>query len=289
MKHYLKKNARLLFAAMLTLSACSGHSSKTTTGETVPETRTETVAGTKALHLEDLTATWIQDNPGDKLMPRSLFSDAPDSIIEKLHLQEGIPSSVSTFLVETKGLRILFDTGLGYPAGQLTNKLKDLKIRPDEIRYIYLTHLHGDHIGGLLKGDSVVFPKAEVYISSAEYKAWETMPDKANAQFAQMVKHYKERIRLFEFGDTLPGNVMTIDAGGHTPGHTAFQVGKLLIVGDLMHGAALQTAYPEYCANYDMDKDKARDTRIRILQYARENKLVMAGMHLPAPAFLPQQ
>lgn len=89
----------------------------------------------------------------------------------------------------------------------------------------------------------------------------------------------------FEFGDTLPGNVVAMEAVGHTPGHTVFQSGKLLVIGDLIHGAALQLEHPEYCASYDMDKEAAVKARKYFLQYAKDNQLTMAGMHLPAPAF----
>lgn len=68
--------------------------------------------------------------------------------------------------------------------------------------------------------------------------------------------------------------------------HTVFQAGKLLIIGDLIHGAALQLEHPEICATYDMDKQEAIKTRKNLLQYARENGLVIAGMHLPVPAFI---
>ena len=90
---------------------------------------------------------------------------------------------------------------------------------------------------------------------------------------------------MFAFGDTLPGGVAAMEAVGHTPGHTVFQVGRLLVVGDLFHGLALQLAHPEICATYDMDKEKAVETRKRFIRYAQENELTMAGMHLPAPAF----
>ena len=101
-----------------------------------------------------------------------------------------------------------------------------------------------------------------------------------------MEKAYAGHMRLFNPGDTLPCGILTIDAAGHTPGHTAYMTGKLLVVGDLMHGAALQIPHPEICAAYDMDKEKAIQTRNQLLEYAKTNKLIMAGMHLPAPAFL---
>ena len=52
-----------------------------------------------------------------------------------------------------------------------------------------------------------------------------------------------------------------------------------------MHGAVLQQVCPEVCATYDMDKDAAARVRRHFLRYVGENGLVMAGMHLPVPAF----
>ena len=57
------------------------------------------------------------------------------------------------------------------------------------------------------------------------------------------------------------------------------------MIGDLMHGYALQKDHPEINSNYDMDKAKSAESRKRIMQYAHDNKLLMAGMHLPPPGF----
>ena len=102
----------------------------------------------------------------------------------------------------------------------------------------------------------------------------------------KLVEAYKGRMHFFEFGDTLPGKVVALEAVGHTPGHTVYQAGKLLVIGDLIHGAALQLAHPDICASFDMNPEDAVRTRKRFLQYAKENGLIMAGMHLPAPAIL---
>ena len=92
---------------------------------------------------------------------------------------------------------------------------------------------------------------------------------------------YSDRLHQFEAGDTLDCDIISIPAYGHTPGHTVFQIDSILIAGDLMHGVALQTQYPEYCARYDMDKDAAIESRKRILRYAADNSLTLVGMHFP--------
>ena len=273
------------FALVLTMAGCSN--SKTPAKETAESAAQ--VAGTKTLTLDNgATVTWIQDNDGDKLMPRTLFSDASDSLYNSLNMPEGIPASVSTFLVKVDGKYILFDAGLGSFVGQLMNRLAALGVNADSISAVYLTHFHLDHIGGLLEMDGIpniskAFKNAAIYASKVEYDYW---MKEFQMESALVMSVYKDSLHLFAFGDTLPHGVLAMDAVGHTPGHTAFQLANLLIVGDLMHGYALQKDHPEINSNYDMDKPKAAESRKRIMQYARDNKLLMAGMHLPPPGFV---
>ena len=233
------------------------------------------------------SVTWIQDNRGEKLNPRSLFSDASDSLFASLNLPDGIPASVSTFLLKIDGKNILFDAGLGAFGGQTLDRLAALDVTPDKIDLIYLTHFHVDHIAGMIAKDSAgkdvkVFNNATVYAGKVEYDAWMNDIPKNDLQKAVM-GIYKDKLHLFAFGDSLPQGVLALDAVGHTPGHTAFQISNLLVIGDLMHGYALQKDHPEINSNYDMDKEKSIESRKRLMQYARDNKLTMAGMHLPPP------
>lgn len=270
---------------VLLLVGCGGGTKKQTNEEVSMDSTTMACDGLKTLQLDGVKVTWIQDNAKERLMERTLFADASDELIDSLKLADGIPSSMSTFLVETDGVRILFDAGMGAPDSRLLSGLASLEVTPADIKYLYLTHFHGDHIGGMMKGDSIVFPNAEVYASKVEYDAWLKMSSERNAQVVKTMNAYKDRLHLFEFGETLPGNVVTMNAEGHTPGHTVYQAGKLLVIADLIHGAALQLEHPEICASYDMDKDAAVKSRKHFLRYAKENGLTMAGMHLPPPGF----
>ena len=235
---------------------------------------------------EATVITWIEDKPEPTLQPHNLYPDVPDSLWIALGLQEGVPSSMSCFLLQTEGKNILLDAGLGAPFSQLIPKLTTLDVKPEELQLIYITHFHPDHIGGLLKDGKVVFQNAEVYVNRVEAEAWQKMEGNQSVQAKTVLDAYKQHLHLFEAGDTLPGDVITIAAYGHTPGHTLFQKDSMLVIGDLIHGAALQLEYPEYCPLYDMDAETARESRLRILNYARENRLTMYGMHLPHPGTL---
>ncbi len=108
----------------------------------------------------------IKDNPEPRIMERSLFPDAPDSLMKELGLEDGVPSSVSAFLVKTGGKEVLFDAANGAPGSLLPKHLDSLGVKPGAIDLIFLTHLHGDHIGGLIRDDKAAFPNADIYIST---------------------------------------------------------------------------------------------------------------------------
>lgn len=263
---------------------------ETAPAETAAPADAQEVAGTKTIKLSNgASVTWIQDNESEKLNPISLFGDVSDSLVESLNMPEGIPASISTFLLQVDGKNILFDAGLGAFGGKMLSRLAALGINADNIDIVYLTHFHVDHIAGLVEKDAAgidtkAFKNASIYAGKVEYDAWMEHIPKNDLQ-KMVMELYRDSLHLFAFGDSLPHGVLAIDAIGHTPGHTAFQVSNLLIIGDLMHGYALQKDHPEINSNYDMDKEKSIESRKRIMQYAKDNKLLMAGMHLPPPGF----
>lgn len=266
----------------LTLTG-AGHTSCTSRSAATPAD----TSCIKTLKDHGIAVTWIQDNHKPKTMPASLFPEAARAVIDSLGMTEsGIPATISTFLVQADGKNLLFDAGLGAPDSRLLPALQSLQLSPDDIQYIFLTHFHGDHIGGLLTpSGEAVFKKAQVYASKAEYDGWMKMPKAQRAQVEQLRAAYGNRLHLFDYADALPENIKPMEAKGHTPGHTVYAIGRFLIVGDLMHGAALQMPHPEFCASYDQQPDQAVSTRRYFLDYVRSHHLILAGMHLPAPAF----
>ncbi|MBR5070028.1 MAG: MBL fold metallo-hydrolase [Bacteroidales bacterium] len=274
-----------MLVGSLVLSSCTTKPASTTAEED------SLFPFTYVLDDGETTVTWIKDNQGHALRNASLFPDVTQEVIEELGLQDGIESTISCFLLHTDGKWALFDTGLGIGRGLLVSTLDSLGVPAENISVIYITHFHGDHIGGLVNEGRAVFPNAEIYASQREFDAWiKEMPRENTKLQQEAMVVYNEHLHLFQFGDTLVHGVVAIDAVGHTPGHTVFQKENLLVIGDLMHGAALQIPHPEYNASFDMDKEQSAASRVRILKYAKDNNLLMAGMHLPEPAFIkPEQ
>lgn len=223
----------------------------------------------------------IFDNPAPRTMPLALFGDVPDELVASLNIAEGIPSSVSVMLMEKDGQQCLFDAGNGNDDSRLLPRMKELGFLASDIDVIFITHLHGDHIGGLVKDGQPVFPQAKLYIPSVELDAWTKSPESTPQNVKAMMEAYGEKLVKYTLEDSLPVGVKAIAAYGHTPGHTIYRIDNKLIVGDIMHGVALQMEHPEFCARFDMDKEQAIASRKAIMEMAKKEGLTMYGMHFP--------
>lgn len=185
-----------LVSGVLLASICAGGCSQSQKQASATDEEQALFACTDSITTVcDSILTQIRDNAQERLMQLSLFGELPQALIDSLGISQGVPASVSTFLLEIDGKRILFDTGMGAPDSRLLTNLSAVGVTPADIDY---------------------------------------------------------------------------------------QVGKFIIVGDLVHGASLQLAHPEICAAYDMDPQAAIQKRRHFLDYARQNHLFLAGMHQPA-------
>ena len=227
----------------------------------------------------------IQDNVEPRMMPRALFSEAPDSLIQELGLENGIPSSICAFLMKTQNKEILFDAANGATDSQLIPTLNSLEVSPEDIDHIFITHLHGDHIGGLLADDAAVFANAHLYINKIELDSWSAMEGQTE-KLRKVTQAYNGRVHTFTPGDELPCGITAIAAYGHTSGHTVYQIGNNIIAGDIMHGTALQLEHPQFNARFDMDQNNAVSSRRSLLEKAAEGHLKVYGMHFPAPHYI---
>ncbi|MDR0326964.1 MAG: MBL fold metallo-hydrolase [Planctomycetaceae bacterium] len=234
---------------------------------------------------QDFKVIAINGAPGHT-MGADLFSSAGSETVKKYIPDGGAPASMSSLVLFAVEDAVLIDTGAGGTAW--FNKLTELGVKPENVKLILLTHFHGDHIGGLFRGDARRFPHATVLASTLEC-------DSQKSAFEKIKVAYGNDLKKFNFDDEVFANslikVKALDAVGHTLGHTAFLIeskqkddDKFLIVGDLLHAAVLQFPVPEACASFDANREKAVASRKRLLDFAAQEKIHNGGMHLPPPS-----
>lgn len=202
-----------------------------------------------------------------------------------------LPAVTKTYFLKKDGHNILFDAGWGADLGKKGKTLELLAqkgINPAEITDVVLTHMDPDHIGGMLREGKPVFPNATVWIAKPELDAWldgniSDRPATAKEFAGEVAAVYRDRIRPFNFGQEILPGIVALDASGHTPGHTAYEIKSgdqgLLVLGDLIHVGQIQFARPELSSTYDMNPEEAAKTRKKLLEYAADKGLRGAGMH----------
>jgi glyoxylase-like metal-dependent hydrolase (beta-lactamase superfamily II) len=254
----------------------------------------------------DIEVTALNDGTRAMSSGGLLQGIKPDRLQKALahsFLKDPFEWSFNGFLINTGSKLVLVDTGAGSnfgpTLGRLVTNLLASGYKPEQVDEIYITHMHGDHIGGLSADGKRVFPNAVVRAAQAEGDYWlskarmDAAPaDKKDGFRAAMtaINPYMAAGQFKPFiGDIelIPG-VRAVAAAGHTPGHTLYIVEskgeKLVLWGDLMHVASVQFADPSVSIGFDTDGPAARAQRAKVFADAAAHGYLVGGAHLPFPA-----
>ncbi len=258
--------------------------------------------------LGDFEVTALSD--GTVALPWHTIMKAPAARIQAMlaqqYLKSPLETSVNGYLVNTGSKLVLIDAGaaglFGPTLGKLVAHLKASGYQPEQVDEVYITHLHGDHAGGLADAEGkAVFPNAVVRLDAKEAAFW---LDAANASKApaemksafvgaqRSMKPYVDAGRMKTFdglaeGVELVPGVRALAARGHTPGHTVYAVesqgAKMVVWGDLMHLAAVQFPQPDIAVQFDSDSKAAVPQRKKAYADAAKKGYYVAVAHISFP------
>ncbi|MEF7615129.1 MBL fold metallo-hydrolase [Aquincola sp. MAHUQ-54] len=255
--------------------------------------------------LGDFEVTALSDGTVDLDVKQLLTNVKPrevDALLKRSFTANPVRTSVNGYLVNTGDKLVLIDTGaaglFGPTLGKLVENLKASGYQPEQVDAVVITHLHPDHVGGVMANGQAVFPNATLHVDQRDAGYWLSAEQLAKAPEAAKgffqgamasAKPYADagKLKTFDGNTTLVPGVRALAAYGHTPGHSVYAVEskgqKLLLWGDLMHVSAVQFAKPVVTIQFDVDSKSASVQRRNAYTDAAKGGYLVAAAHLPFP------
>lgn len=285
-----------VLVAGLTASGVS-HAGAAVTGQQAP--------GYYRMMLGDYEITALSDGvvslPVDKLLMNTSKAHVTEVLADH-YLSAPLTTSVNSYLINTGDTLALVDAGAGSlfgpTLGKLVSNLKAAGYAPSDVDEIYITHMHPDHLGGLVSGGEIVFPNAIVHAGQADADYWlsqenlEAAPEGDKGFFKGAMASVTPYIEADQFEtidgrETLASGITALPAEGHTPGHHFFQVESqgetLKLWGDVIHVAPVQFPEPGVAIQFDSDPDDAVEVRQAEFRKASEQGYLIGSAHLSFP------
>ena len=301
----------IAIAAASMLAACSKKeeappaAAATTAPAAAPEPApAPKIENTKALMIGDLEATAVRDGSLEFPNDNKVFGvgHTPDEVAALLGAAgqptDKLQLSLQPLLVQTVDRVMLFDTGAGSNfgpnSGQLLANLTAAGIDPKSVTDIFISHVHGDHVGGLVDANGALnYPNAKIHIAKAEWKFLEGLgADKAKdiavSNYDALVAGMKPKVDAFAPGaELVKGTVKAVDIKGHTPGHSGYLITQgpdsLLYVGDSMHHYVVSVQKADWPMNFDSDQALGAKSRAALIADSAAKGQRIYAVHFPFP------
>ena len=185
-------------------------------------------------------------------------------------------------LVNTGSELILFDTGLN--AGGITKAVEAAGYTADQVDKVVITHMHGDHIGGLMSDSGATFANASYVTGAVENNHWSKAD---NDNYKGRVAPVLEKMSFLDDGGSVASGVTAMASFGHTPGHMCYMIEsdghQLMLIADLANHPVGSLAKPDWEVKFDMDKGAAAASRRKVLGMLAADRVPMVGYHMPFP------
>ncbi|BBY44463.1 MBL fold metallo-hydrolase [Mycolicibacterium celeriflavum] len=212
---------------------------------------------------------------------------------------------LNVVVVRSGDRTILVDAGLGlefpdFPrAGQTVQRLEAAGVDLASVTDVVLTHMHMDHVGGLLTEGlkARLRPGLRVHAATAEAEFWESpdfsrtvmpqpIPDVLRRVAKQFLDEYRGQLRTFETDYEVAPGVLISRTGGHTPGHSVVRLEsrgeKLTFAGDAVFAPGFDN--PEWHNGFEHDPEESARVRVRLLRELAANGESLVATHLPFPS-----
>jgi glyoxylase-like metal-dependent hydrolase (beta-lactamase superfamily II) len=270
----------------------------------------ELVPSRYALKIGEIDVLVVSD--GVLPLPTTMLAHNADPAVRASWLhdmflpQDTFDWALNAVMVRSGGKTILIDAGLGSDpnlnlprAGQLIKRLAAAGIDLSAVTDLVLTHLHMDHIGGLLV-DGVkeqLRKDLRIHVAAAEVKFWEKpdfsrtampegFPDALRATAKRFVKEYGSQLRLFDDVHEIAPGVIAHRTGGHTPGHSVVRMASgddaLTFAGDAVFAVGFEQ--PDWHNGFEHDPEEAARVRVRLLRQLAATGEMLVATHLPFPS-----